>query len=293
MVDYHQDRLGSVRALTTASSSPAVVNTYTYDAYGKTLSASETVANPFRYTGEYTDAESGFIYLRARYYDPETQQFLTVDPALAWTEQAYAYVGGSPTNFVDPLGLYFDRPGDSRPKRPQTTGSGWGLRGGSGGGGGGADHGCLIAIGGYCYSDEGAEWQIRYCTDFALPGDPKCEKLGQQARDYLNAVAAGFITPGGRVLTDHCQESLPRHGFKPPYSAVDAILDSATRTTPQRDGAEVFIKVINRGKQRLYSFAIVTKDKFGNQVIVTAVKGQTKAQMENFGRRYGFDPFWP
>ena len=62
--------------------------------------------NPFKYTGEYTDAESGFVYLRARYYDPESQQFLTVDPALAWTEEAYAYVGGSPTNFRDPLGLY-------------------------------------------------------------------------------------------------------------------------------------------------------------------------------------------
>jgi RHS repeat-associated protein len=102
---YMTDRLGSVRALTSAGSSPAVVNTYKYDAYGQPLTTSETVANPFRYTGEYLDEESGFIYLRARYYDPESQQFLTVDPALAWTEEAYAYVGGSPTNATDPSGL--------------------------------------------------------------------------------------------------------------------------------------------------------------------------------------------
>ncbi len=62
--------------------------------------------NPFGYTGEYTDSESGLVYLRARYYDPSTQQFLTVDPALASTEQAYAYVGGSPTNFVDATGQW-------------------------------------------------------------------------------------------------------------------------------------------------------------------------------------------
>ncbi len=69
------------------------------------LSSGGSVYNPFGYTGEYTDAESGFIYLRARYYDPSTQQFLTVDPALAWTEQAYAYVAGSPTKATDPMGL--------------------------------------------------------------------------------------------------------------------------------------------------------------------------------------------
>lgn len=64
--------------------------------------------NPFVYTGEYTDAESGLIYLRARYYDPATQQFLTVDPMLVDTEQAYAYAAGSPTNFTDPSGMFVD-----------------------------------------------------------------------------------------------------------------------------------------------------------------------------------------
>jgi uncharacterized protein RhaS with RHS repeats len=48
------------------------------------------------------------VYLRARYYDPSSQQFLTVDPALSWTEQAYAYAGGSPTNYSDPSGLAVD-----------------------------------------------------------------------------------------------------------------------------------------------------------------------------------------
>ena len=46
------------------------MNTYTYDAYGARTSSSETVGNPFGYAGEYRDNESGFAYLRARYYDP-------------------------------------------------------------------------------------------------------------------------------------------------------------------------------------------------------------------------------
>src|SRR5205814_872041 len=87
---YHQDKLGSVRAIT--NSSGTVANSYSYDAYGNITTSSGTVSNQFKYAGEYQDAESGLYYLRARYYDPATQQMVTVDPLVAWTEQAYAYV---------------------------------------------------------------------------------------------------------------------------------------------------------------------------------------------------------
>jgi len=40
-----------------------------------------------------------------RYYDPATDQFLTVDPDLAETGQAYAFTGDDPLNKTDPLGL--------------------------------------------------------------------------------------------------------------------------------------------------------------------------------------------
>jgi RHS repeat-associated protein len=59
----------------------------------------------FGYLGEYTDAESGLVYLRARYYDPSTGQFLSRDPITALTRQPYAYVGDDPLNSVDPSGL--------------------------------------------------------------------------------------------------------------------------------------------------------------------------------------------
>ena len=58
-----------------------------------------------RFAGEYTDAETGFVYLRARYYDPATGQFLSRDPIEAITRSPYAYVHGNPLNYTDPLGL--------------------------------------------------------------------------------------------------------------------------------------------------------------------------------------------
>jgi hypothetical protein len=40
-----------------------------------------------------------------RYYDPTTDQFLSVDPDVATTEQPYLYAGDDPVNGVDPMGL--------------------------------------------------------------------------------------------------------------------------------------------------------------------------------------------
>lgn len=105
---FHHDQLGSTRALTDASgtvTTPAA--TYNYDASGKQTGSSGSFAasNALRWAGEYQDAETGFIYLRARYYDPATAQFLTRDPAVAATRSPYGYVAGNPLNSRDPLGL--------------------------------------------------------------------------------------------------------------------------------------------------------------------------------------------
>lgn len=56
--------------------------------------------------GQYMDPETGLIYLRARYYDPATAQFLSRDPAVASTRGAYGYTGGDPLNASDPSGLF-------------------------------------------------------------------------------------------------------------------------------------------------------------------------------------------
>jgi RHS repeat-associated protein len=55
---------------------------------------------------QYTDAESGLVYLRARYYDPTTGQFISRDPIESVTRVPYSYAGNNPLNNVDPSGLF-------------------------------------------------------------------------------------------------------------------------------------------------------------------------------------------
>ncbi len=100
---FHHDQLGGTRLLTNATGQ--TVATYSYTPYGGVSSSSGTVSTPLLYAGQYRDGESGLYYLRARYYDPTTAQFLTVDPAVANTMSAYGYSQGNPLNMSDPRGL--------------------------------------------------------------------------------------------------------------------------------------------------------------------------------------------
>ena len=102
---YHSDQLGSVRALTDAAGT--VQQTYDYDPWGNVIATWGGIANPFTFDGQYTDQESTFIYLRARYYDSGTGQFTSTDPAVCSTRQAYAYAVDGPLNGADPTGLNF------------------------------------------------------------------------------------------------------------------------------------------------------------------------------------------
>lgn len=99
---YYTDQIGSVRAM--ADSRGSVVNSYQYDSYGNLSSSSGTVSNPFKFAGQYLDGESGLYYLRARYYDPSTEQFVSRDPLVAQTRQPYGYSGETPLNLSDPSG---------------------------------------------------------------------------------------------------------------------------------------------------------------------------------------------
>jgi RHS repeat-associated protein len=99
----HHDQLGSTRLITDGSGSNQA--SYAYDAYGNLTANTGSITNPFRYGGQYQDAESGSYYLRARYYDPATGQFLSRDPVVATTREPYSYVQDNPLNGGDPTGL--------------------------------------------------------------------------------------------------------------------------------------------------------------------------------------------
>ena len=72
---YHQDALGSTRALTNGSG--ATVATYTYSSLGKVTSSTGSATNPLQFVGQYTDSESGLIYAPSGYYDPQTAQSIS------------------------------------------------------------------------------------------------------------------------------------------------------------------------------------------------------------------------
>jgi RHS repeat-associated protein len=98
----HQDQLGSTRMLT--DSAGVVRATFTYNPYGIVTASTGYSTTPFLFCGQYRDSATGFYYLRARYYDPATAQFLTVDPKVATTLSPYGYVQGDPLNGTDPSG---------------------------------------------------------------------------------------------------------------------------------------------------------------------------------------------
>jgi RHS repeat-associated protein len=97
------DLIGSTRLIT--SSTGAVTGVNIYDEYGNLTSHTGSTTSPFGYSGNWTDPDTGLIYLHARDYDPATAQFLTVDPLVDTTNQPYAYVTDDPLAATDALGL--------------------------------------------------------------------------------------------------------------------------------------------------------------------------------------------
>jgi RHS repeat-associated protein len=106
---YGYDGHGSVRLLTDTTA--AVTDTYDYDAFGNLISRTGTTPNDYLYSGEPLDPNLGFYYLRARYLDPSTGRFLTMDPVAGniydpASLHKYLYVHDDPVNNLDPSGLF-------------------------------------------------------------------------------------------------------------------------------------------------------------------------------------------
>jgi len=120
----HQDHQGSTRLTTNPNGTTR--NTITYNAHGEiTANTNWWLEQPLAgYTGQYHDPETGYIYLRARHYDPTTGQFTTLDPLVAITEEPYGYVGGNPANGSDPTGLGYDVGAHVLPERGDVSDKG-------------------------------------------------------------------------------------------------------------------------------------------------------------------------
>lgn len=88
-----------------ANTSGTIIADADYSAFGI---GGESLADytPFRYCGEYTDDETGLVYLRNRYYDSSSGRFTQEDPIHSGVNW-YAYCGNNPVNFIDPWGLKY------------------------------------------------------------------------------------------------------------------------------------------------------------------------------------------
>jgi RHS repeat-associated protein len=103
------DGHGSTRALTDFVG--AIVELYTFDAYGNAIGFDPSVAlTEFLYSGEQFDSKIGQQYLRQRYYDPATGRFNRLDPFFGdlndpQSLHKYLYCHADSINYTDPSGL--------------------------------------------------------------------------------------------------------------------------------------------------------------------------------------------
>jgi RHS repeat-associated protein len=106
---YYTDPQGTVLAKTDANGN--IIATYDYTPYGTAVANMGPAPNGPGYTGHVNDADTGLVYMQARYYDPSAGRFLTADlikPTAGnmFNFNRYGYVNNNPITGIDPTGMY-------------------------------------------------------------------------------------------------------------------------------------------------------------------------------------------
>jgi RHS repeat-associated protein len=108
---YYTDPQGTVLAKADASGN--IIATYDYAPYGTAAPNMSPAPNGPGYTGHVNDSDTGLVYMQARYYDPSTGKFLSVDPVQpaagnSFNFNRYDYANNNPINHTDPDGRCAD-----------------------------------------------------------------------------------------------------------------------------------------------------------------------------------------
>ena len=178
----------------------------------------DALVNFYGYAGEEYDEETGLIYLRNRYYDPETGRFISPDSVLGilgdpQTLNAYVYVRNNPVNYIDPSGfyavkvpltIYGNYPGSRTPNGKSNVGHAWI---------GGVDiHGNEFTQGSWpeerMRTDEHIQSLCKDTVYLTVWVTPELQMLGKQAGNYAK------WTPWDNCV-DHVVKTLDAIGY--PY----------------------------------------------------------------------------
>ena len=118
---YLTNQMGDVIGI--SDNTGSLIATYTYGAWGEVLTVTPATtgnttqlaianANPLRYRGYYLDQETGFYYLRTRYYSSQILRFLSVDNYryldvdIPVGLNLFTYCENDPNNYKDNTGEY-------------------------------------------------------------------------------------------------------------------------------------------------------------------------------------------
>ncbi|RHX83933.1 RHS repeat-associated core domain-containing protein [Leptospira stimsonii] len=116
MIFFHPNHLGSISMATNGAGKPLSGGSATgtsfvsYKPYGGILRTDSYGPDVFRnkYSGQEEDKETGLLYYKSRYYDPEMARFLQADSVVNGEvlsgSNLYMYVDGNPMSYRDPSG---------------------------------------------------------------------------------------------------------------------------------------------------------------------------------------------
>jgi len=105
---YHPDYIGNVDLV--SDNSGEAYEFFLYNPWGESLyewnSGTASFSSPYRFNGKELDQETGLYYYGARYYNPQTSVWLSVDPLASerpWMSP-YNFVQNNPIMRIDPDG---------------------------------------------------------------------------------------------------------------------------------------------------------------------------------------------